>query len=164
MKQVLFYLLAVSMTACGKGGSDNNGGGSTFTITESDLSGTGGKQWDISYLKITYYNSSGGEDSTVNKGGGSTDVAWFGTIGSGGQYYATTPLDQVLPGVGKWSMNPSQKLLTFICTASGCSVTETWQIEAFSPRNAYGESINLMQQQSLSNGRKRILKTRFYKQ
>lgn len=164
MKRIFPVALAMLLAACGKSDSNSNNGGTSFTVTETDLAGTSGKQWDISYLKITYYNASGGEDSTVNKGGGASDVAWFGTTSSGAQYYATAPLDQVLPGVGRWTLNTGSKLLTFNCSALGCSTVETWQIENYSPRNAYGESMNLMQQQNLSGGRRRILKARLYKQ
>lgn len=167
MKSILKILVVILLAACSKNNSDDNGTTPAgVQITETDLASTGGKMWDINQLNIIYYNSGGGIDSTVTRTLTTSSVFYFGAASGGRQYYTTDPLNAFVPSAGTWLINANQTSLTFNCISPYCTPTSTeqWTVTAFSPRNAYGESLNAEQTQSLSGGRKRVLKIRLYKQ
>lgn len=167
MKLSYLFMITALAIGCSKNSATDDGGGGTTKakINADQLTGTGGKVWDISTLTIVYYSASGSVDSSVTKTVNASSVMFFGIPSGGSQYYVTSPLSDFLPGAGTWALDYNNQLLTLTCISPYCSTNNTapCKITLYGPRDAYGESMEAEQEQPLSGSRKRIVKFRLYK-
>lgn len=163
--KAIFILVAIAcFISCAKNKEDGNNSTSA-KLTAYDLCWSNGKMWDISKAELTYYSASGSVDSTIDKPVNAYSNIWFGTPGTGGQYYLSDPLAGYLPGAGTWTLDEGQQKVSLSCISPYCSPfsTGTIKVTAYSPRNTYGEAIDAECEQSLPGGRKLRMKIRLYK-